>query len=520
MTLQPAAPPARKTRSAERSGDFPGGWPLQLLALLAGAFAYRFAFRLGHVFTDDSHYLFLAQSLLNGEFGEGYLGYPVVPLRVWQAVLGALAFRLFGVGVFAASFFPMACSLANVLLSAELARRVTGSRDAGLLAGLLMAIFPTDTAFATIFMTDAPAALLINLAALCLVISYQRRSTSWSLAAGACLFFSLQFKMSACYAAAPPFLFVIWRLAVRRRLEWRLLLALGFLPLNFLLEAGFYKFLQGDPLFRFHQLEANYRLPQDFFTEGSAVGYAGRGEYYSALLKRVFYLGPRAIFLRRFYLLLPLLALAQSLRLLRAKRLLPLAGWFLGLVLVYDAGSSSLAAYQPLPMHLSWYLFPLFMPAVILSAVLLEDLKPLLRGGALLLLAAGSLLMCREYADWFNREELGTLRAALAAEPGTAIHADPFSAYALDFEEGYARPGRIRVIRGSDFDFREIPGGELVFFNELNVMEARSLGRNLPAAAHLETRLFDELLQAGGYKLLRRRSEAPFPAESSPPDPP
>ena len=60
-----------------------------------------------------------------------------------------------------------------------------------------------------------------------------------------------------------------------------------------IIEMIVYYTITGDLLFRFHEVERNYRqLENGFFTEGSKFGWAKGDSYYKALLKRLFFNRP------------------------------------------------------------------------------------------------------------------------------------------------------------------------------------------------------------------------------------
>lgn len=96
----------------------------------------------------------------------------------------AAAFLLFGPGERAAVVWPLACSLATVLL-AYLLGRDTADRPTGLVAALLVAVSPLDVIVGTRVLSDAPLGATTALA-LWLVFASSRRphGVGWQMAAG------------------------------------------------------------------------------------------------------------------------------------------------------------------------------------------------------------------------------------------------------------------------------------------------------------------------------------------------
>ena len=77
--------------------------------------------------------------------------------------------------------------------------------------------------------------------------------------------------------------------------------------------------------------------------------------------------------------------------------------WYLGLAILFIFFTTSLQTYRPQVLRLSWYIYPLFMPTVILSAIFISTIKIKIRSVLLMIYFCGSLVMCNSYRDYFQK---------------------------------------------------------------------------------------------------------------------
>jgi len=174
------------------NSDYKQYYLLAFIILLG--FLARLFFQVGHIFSDDAYYSNFCYTLLNGDFGKDYLGYPVFPLRAAFIGLISISMMIFWTNQFATVFFPFAFSLLNILLAYNLTRLLTDNHKISITAAFLTAFFPTDIIFATIGFPDLINVFLINLGIFFLLKSYFQKRNFWTFAGGISFFLSMQFK--------------------------------------------------------------------------------------------------------------------------------------------------------------------------------------------------------------------------------------------------------------------------------------------------------------------------------------
>jgi 4-amino-4-deoxy-L-arabinose transferase-like glycosyltransferase len=133
------------------------------------------------------------KALLFGSLDPGnFITVDKPPLSLW---LMGLSGRIFGVGS-ASMLVPEArMGVASVALLYAMVTRVTSSRKAGLLAGTTLAATPVAALMFRYNNPDAAMALLMTIAAYCLVRALPRASMMWLIWAGTALGFAFLAKM-------------------------------------------------------------------------------------------------------------------------------------------------------------------------------------------------------------------------------------------------------------------------------------------------------------------------------------
>lgn len=481
---------------------------LIFFSIIALGLALRFYFYLGHVFSDDAYFSYLSYTLYAGDFGRDYLGYPVSLLRFNLHLLTALAFSVFGPNELAASVFPMLFSVANLFLVYYLAKLISKSSTVALTALFLMALFPTDVIFAGLDFADAFSAFFINLGIYFLLLAREKESMLHAVFAGLSFALSVQFKINVFYIAVLLSCLLVYDFLKKKKANPYLLLSLSFIALDLVIEAFIYYKLNGNFLYRFKLTEQNYLFGRnDFFVEGSAFGYAGEGQYWPALFKMLFIYNPKAVFLRRFSMFLPVLALLQSFLCIKKKEHRLPAFWFLGLAFLYLFFTSSFGAYRPLVQRFTWYIYPLFMPAVLLSALFLTRLKKRMLFLMLLLYFAGSLYMCVQYQRFFNKDNNEAFKSYLKENETALIYSDHFTKYSIDLLDGYKQPLRTRRILGKDFDARKIKSGALVVFHQKHIKELQGQGFTFPEFFLMPDSAYLKVASFGDFFIYKKDSD-------------
>ncbi len=322
---------------------------------------------------DDEQYAWLAHQIAQGEFQIGkYQGPPVWPLRVGLLIPVAAAFEVAGTTELAAIFFPFLYSMLSILL-AFCAGRVLLGQPAGLVAALIQAMIPIDVRMASWLLPDAMAAFWANVGVVLLWCainqSVRSKKVSFSVSSGLALGMSWLCKETIFYLFPFIALFLAWQLWWCRSNLIVILASAGAFLFIFFGETLTYYFLQNDALFRLHETERNYEMTKSwFFTEGSDFGWKAGG-YWAALVRRLFIDGPRAILFNENFGFVTTTAVMATIYLLihRGRSQVFLALWFVSVVIMFNFGSSSLKAYQPIVLF-DRYLYPVLFPAALLTA--------------------------------------------------------------------------------------------------------------------------------------------------------
>ncbi len=451
----------------------------------------RFYFRIGHIFSDDAYYTYLSYTLLNGEFAKDYIGYPVFPLRLAFIGLTAVSIRLFGVNEFATLFFPFTFSLLNILLTYKLSRLLTNDNKIALLAALLIALFPADIVFASINFPDLINIFFINLGIYFLLKSYFQKKISWAYIGGISFFLSMQFKENIYYMFALLIILLIYFLLKKKQLNLQLLIGILFIACNYLIEGFIYLLLHNDFFYRITITNINYGYSYYDFFPYTAQKLSGSKNYFRNLFDQIFLINSKSIFLRRFYLLLPIVAFAQTFSNYLRKEKPLLNFWFWGMAILIIAFTTSFSEYKPLDLARSWYIYSLLMPIIILSSVFINRFSKLIRIGLIVIYVLGSLIMCFEYQIFFDKANLTSLKTFLRENSFRTIYTDHFTKYSVDLIREYIAGSK--RISDRDFNFTQIVSGDWVLFNKKHIKELQMQKYQFPDFDILNTSNFKKL---------------------------
>jgi len=154
--------------------------PTALVLILGGAAVLRLVFFTGYHGHDDVYYIQRALELSRDA--------ATPPATHWAARIGlvgptALLYRAFGVTPLTTSAFPFACSLLGVVAAVILGQRLYGA-PAGLIAGLLLAMFPMDVIFASTLFPTEPVMLFAGVGIGCFLLAERERRPGLYLASG------------------------------------------------------------------------------------------------------------------------------------------------------------------------------------------------------------------------------------------------------------------------------------------------------------------------------------------------
>jgi hypothetical protein len=178
----------------------------------------------------------------------------------------------------------------------------------------------------------------------------------------------------------------------------------------------------------------------------------------------------KSIFLRRFYLFLPLVASVQTFFNLKKKEQSLLTFWFWGTAILMIAFTTSFTEYKPLDLARSWYIYPLLMPMVILSSIFINRFSKFIKSGLIIIYILGSLIMCFGYQIFFDKENLNSLKTFLRENSSKTIYTDHFTKYSVDLIREYQSDNSERILN-KDFSFDNIEKGSWILFNIKHIEE-------------------------------------------------
>lgn len=451
---------------------------LLFIFIIIAAIIVRLYFRIGHIFSDDAYYFFLSSTLLNGEFNNDYLGYPVFPLRMGFIGLTAFSMMIFGVTEFATIFFPFLFSILNIYLTYKLTELFTAKKKIALISSLLIALFPTDIIFASIGFPDLINIFFINLGIYWLYKSYLYNKTFLSYTGGISLFLSMQFKETIYYVLILMIVMIIYFFIKNKKINFQLLVGLFFILANYLIEGFFYLFLHNDFFHRITITNMNYQYSFYDFFPYTAQKLSGSNNYFRNLFDQIFLINLKSVFLRRFYLFLPIVPVVQTYFFLKEKMNSFLLLWFWGLAVLMVVFTTSFSEYKPLDLVRSWYIYPLLMPMIILSAIFINRFSKLIKTGLIVIYIIGSLIMCFEYQIFFDKENLNSLKTFIRDNPSKTIYTDHYTKYSVDLIRDYNSDSK--RISGENFNFSQIAKSDWILYSKKHIEELQMQMYKLP----------------------------------------
>jgi hypothetical protein len=369
-----------------------------LIGLLLMACVVRVLVFQGYSDSDPRAYAILADELSRGFFRvPGYDGPPVFPFRIALYGPTAVLIHLFGLSEVTLAAYPFLMSVAGCVLAYAVTLLVAPPL-AALVATALIATMPFDARMASLLFPDVIAATWANAGLFLVVLTSRsldaRRSCVHGALAGVCFSISWLCKEAVVYLA-PIVLLIVILMAQRQTVREIApkLLAIGVIPILVLgAEALVYANLTNDPLFRLHETERNYKVSAVWFFEPSSPFHGWNDDsFYKTLIKRLFWSGPKTLFLDPSMAYIPVTGLVAAAWALvfKDRRLCIIAVWFAAVLLAYNFMSTSFAEYKPLVLF-DRYLYPIFLPSLVLTSALI--------GGHLSF--SGNLRLAREKRFW------------------------------------------------------------------------------------------------------------------------
>lgn len=190
---------------------------LPLLAVLGLALALRLSFVTGMVFLDDFGYAQAAFKLTRGVLEVAPWAGGLARVGMYAPV--ALLYSLFGVSDMTTLAWPLLCSMLGVVFVYALGRHF-GGEPAGLIAGLLWAVFPLDIQGATALLPDGPLATWTAGVVLFFMLSEEAhgpRSVALYVASMLCLIVAMLIKPLAILVLPFLVIYILYRSSDRRQ---------------------------------------------------------------------------------------------------------------------------------------------------------------------------------------------------------------------------------------------------------------------------------------------------------------
>ena len=461
---------------------------------------------MGHVFSDDSYYAQLAYSYLQGEFGSDFVGYPIHLARKLITFLTMFSFMIFGEGEFASVFFPFLFSILSIVLIYFVSYELTDSKKVSLLAAFILAIFPTDIVFASLNFSDLIAAFLLNMGIYYIIKLLKTEEPRYTNIAGLYFALSIFAKMNFYYVGILIVVLAIYFAFKREKNKSLGLLFTTVFPLFILIvESVIVGMKTGNYSYRLQILDANYKYTYYNFFPYTILGSDYTGfEYVLGVLKQVFIENVKNIFLRRFYLLIPLIALLASIIYIKKRKYLGLTFWFIGLAVLMIGFTTSPTSYKPLDLRMSWYAYPLFFPAIILFSLFVKDYLSKAKFIVVGILLAASFYMTMQYHVFFDVSRKNKLENFVQQHQGDFIFTDHHTKYGIDLVRGYVNNQSVSSLTNKPTNLSELPKNSLLIYNKEVIDELMLQGNSFPDFTELIGTEFKIVEKIGEFKIYRK----------------
>jgi hypothetical protein len=309
----------------------------------------------------------------------------------------------------------------------------------------------------------------------------------------------MQIKENIYYTSILLIILLAYLIVKQKYFNTQILIALFFILLNVVFEGIIYLILHNDFLYRFTLLQQNYNFSYYDFFPYTAQKISNVKNYWRNLFDQIFIINSKSIFLRRFYLFLPIVASIKSIINIRKKENHLLTFWFLGTLILLIAFTTSFTEYKPLDLKRSWYIYPLLMPMIIITAIFLNKMKKYLRYILICAYMIGGIIMCTHYEVYFDKENISELKSFIAENQQHKIFTDHFTKYSVDLIRGYSDLRKSERIPGSEFNWKKIKKGDWVLYNQKHIDELKLQKYNFPDFTILESNLFSRVKNFGDF---------------------
>jgi hypothetical protein len=143
---------------------------------------------------------------------------------------------------------------------------------------------------------------------------------------------------------------------------------------------------------------------------------------------------------------------------------------------------------------------------VLLSAIFINKFKNYIKYGLMLIYFAGSLIMCRHYEVYFNKENGNEFKTFLKENPDKFIYTDHFTKYSIDLIRGYDKKNISERISGRDFNLNKISEGDWIVYSKKHIDELKIQKFQFPDFEILSSSAFEEVKSFRDFNMYRKSS--------------
>jgi len=282
--------------------------------------------------------------------------------RIGLTIMTALSYKLFGINDFSAIFFVLLTSVASIILIFYFGRLLFSDK-VGLIAAILLSIFPLNVVYATRLVSDLPSAFFMSLGVYIFLYHEKNniKNNLYYFLSGIFIGLAYLIRESALLIALFFVTYITWKKKIK--------FSYFFVPLGVLsilvLESIIFFHLTGDLFYR-------TSASQDYLADANEYhNYFGRLNFPTGLLHYP-YIILTSPFLSLFYISIGIATV--YLIYTKRKNLHEIYLWFFVLLLYLSFGSASFSGYIPF-RAVDRYLSIITVPGLLLLAVFFSEKK-------------------------------------------------------------------------------------------------------------------------------------------------
>jgi len=430
------------------------------------------------VFSDDSYYNWLAFQINTSSNTINYFGYPILLLRKLALLFTLFSYNVIGYNEKAGTLFPFLFSLLSIILIYKITQDLFENKRISLTAAFLTAFFPVDVIFASINFSDLECVFFINIGIFFFIRAGKGKKIHYYILAGLFLSLSFLIKEYAYYYCIILICVFIYNQVKKEKYSYHFIIPVIIVICFLFIEGLFYSALSNSFFYRVKVFQDNFHYCYyDFFPYTLTISEIGYHKYFVGLFEHMFN-NIKYIFIRRYYILLPVISILQSYILFKNKEQQFLLVWFLGLLILLPLMTVSLSLYAPIELRRIWYIYPLIFPCCILSASLLSKLKPVYFKAALGLYLIFSVLMSVEFQKFLGVHNNNLFKQFIRVHPGMTIYTDHHTAYGIRLIQEYKINERVKLLTNTDS--MNVKQSEFVVYSEPVIEELKKQNYYFP----------------------------------------